>query len=174
MLNNTRLFLEKYIHLLKSGEYEKFLEYLYNSNNISGIDGFGSENYLEIINIIKNAKIDILLHTKTFPKYYFYEDLNLISYIIPSNIETIDLYVFSNCKNLEKIIIPTSVKIIWTGAFNGCNNLKDIIYKGIKKEWITEVSVSIFNKPLLKNKIRCSDGDVRYNKDKHEWEPIIE
>ena len=165
MLKATKQFLEDYIYLLNEGRYEDFFNELYQ---------IGDKVYNEVLNIIKGAKINPLPHIKTLPKNYFTFDLDLKSYTVPNNINNIDIYAFLNCRNLETIIIPKNVISIWNGAFSRCDSLKNIIYKGIKKEWITEVSVSIFNKPLLKNKIQCSDGDVRYNKDKHEWESIIE
>lgn len=154
MLPETRKFLEEFLPLLNVGKYKEFLDKLYD------ISSTATNAYKEVLNVIKGAKIDLLPHIEKIPKYYFENDLNLISFTIPGNIKVIDTFCFLNCKNLEKIVIPTSVKTIWSSAFKGCNNLKDIIYEGTQSDWIHKVKVAMYGDVFLYKVVECSDGKV--------------
>lgn len=76
------------------------------------------------------------------PSAAFSSISNLISMVIPENIESIGDYVFSGCLNLENITILNGVQSIGTTVFNGCNNLVSITFKS---ENVPTISVGAFD-----------------------------
>lgn len=87
---------------------------------------------------------------------------SLKSIEIPNSVKSIDPVAFRGCKSLTSIEIPSSVTSIGTGVFRDCDSLTSIIYKGTKKEALTNLKVKdkIWREYSSITKIICTDGDI--------------
>ena len=69
----------------------------------------------------------------TIGSYFFANKEEVISIILPQNIETIEDHAFVFCKSLRAIIIPSSVKEISYDVFYGCDSLESVTILAPKK-----------------------------------------
>lgn len=60
---------------------------------------------------------------------------NLVSVILPDNLEDIEGSAFENCSALESIVIPASVTRIEMSAFENCSGLTTIKFRGSESAW---------------------------------------
>ncbi len=74
------------------------------------------------------ASVDGILYTKTFTELLFYPKMSqVVNYIVPETITTINNYAFSDCKNLVNITLPQGLEGIGNSAFSGCASLKEVV-----------------------------------------------
>ena len=61
--------------------------------------------------------------------------IGLKSITIPDSVTSIDSYAFYNCADLKSIVIPSYMIQIWNSAFHNCNSLEDVYYEGTREEF---------------------------------------
>lgn len=118
MINSNRTivdFLYENTHLLDAGRVDEFVDGM---NQLTSITDIGT-----IYAMLRKANIDILFHIGNVPEYYCYQDDEIESIVIPSNIKRIDDRAFCVCKNLKSITIPEGVENISSLSFCQLPNL---------------------------------------------------
>lgn len=58
----------------------------------------------------------------------FYDNTNILSVTIPSNIQTIQSGAFYGCSNLANILLADGVESIGSSAFSGCSSLIEVVF----------------------------------------------
>lgn len=116
-----------------------------------GRSAFSSCSSLESI-IIPEGVTSIGLYT-------FSSCSSLVELVIPSEVTSIDAYAFSGCTSLKSVTIPVGITEIPSDVFDRCESLSDVYYSGTKAQW-NQITVDVYNDPLLAAIIHCSDGDI--------------
>jgi hypothetical protein len=122
-----------------------------NSLTELGRSAFSSCSSLESI-IIPEGVTSIGLYT-------FSSCSSLVELVIPSKVTSIDAYAFSGCTSLKSVTIPVGITEIPSDVFDRCESLSDVYYSGTKAQW-NQITVDVYNDPLLAAIIHCSDGDI--------------
>lgn len=103
------------------------------------------------------ANIDVLNYVTDIPDSCF-RGTDLISIVIPDNIQKIGWTSFGGCKNLESVTIPNSVAYMDLGAFTDCNKLTDIYYYGTTDEFENAFEDEDWLAGSSIKHIRCTNG----------------
>ena len=92
----------------------------YNENGVVVEDG-------ELVDgVSASGAIVIPIGTKSIAKRAFYENANVLSFVIPNTVETIDDEAFGYCTEITELYIPESVKSVGNGIVKGCSKLKKL------------------------------------------------
>lgn len=91
--------------------------------------------------MIFDAGIDILDYLYFIPSNMFLDRKDLITFVVPDHIITVDNNAFYGCDNLQSITLSKSLMNIHESAFSRCPNLGNVFYNGLydesgKDDWL--------------------------------------
>ncbi len=87
-----------------------------------------------------NTDIPIPADVDTISGNIYFNDENLVNFVLPSNIRYIENGAFSNCSNLETIILPEGLLGIGDAAFYGCTKLNHVFIP----EHVESIGIGVF------------------------------
>ena len=141
----------------------------FNKLFVDALNQLSLKSYLSLIDILRNAKVDVLQYMNYIPVRFFERQNTLYTYKVPENIFSIEDSAFFLCKNLQTIELHKNLKKIAPVAFDGCTRLFQVIYKGTKEDWKKVEVSNIKNNLLFKCGIDCVDGLIEYEFTGTEW-----
>lgn len=119
MDNQVKKFIETYIYLLDTNEWENFYKHAEDESRDYTLISGCSEIFI-------NANINPAEYLSEIPAN-FLRNSSIQEFMIPNNIKTIGMCAFYDCQQLSKINIPGTVKLIESSAFLGCENLVEVV-----------------------------------------------
>lgn len=156
--------------------------------NVADIGISAFENCYDLLHIeipkkIKAIKTDcfsdcVSLQNITIPpnvisigRRAFFKCTNFTNISIPPQVTVLNDDLFYYCFRLENVSIPSSIITIGNGAFNQCTKLKTINYSGTIEQW-KNIKILPNNLRLYKCTIKCTNGNLIYNRPGKNWVEI--
>lgn len=110
----------------------------------------------------KNSVVPTAYSIKTIGSNAFCGS-NLISFVLPDTVDTINGNAFYDCGSLTAVTIASTVKSIGSNAFYNCTQLIDITFNGTKAQWNAVSKSSAWNYNTGNYTVTCSDGKLDKN-----------